>query len=499
MLALSLGIPEQKVRVIAPDVGGGFGGKLQITPEEFICTLVARKLGKPVKYTESRSESLMSGHHGRDQIQDITLTARRDGTFTGLDVHILPNMGAYLRLITPGIPLLGAFMFNGSYKFDAYRFVCDGVFTTKTPTDAYRGAGRPEATFAIERIVDEMAVELGMDPMELRRKNWIKHDEFPFTTISGITYDSGNYEEATDKALELMGWDDLRREQADRIERGDPVRLGLGISTYTELCGWAPSRLLGALRYAGGGWDHASVRVLPTGKVEVVTGTSPHGQGHETAWSQIVADRLGVPFEDVEILHGDTQSSPRGWDTYGSRSAGRRGRRGVECRPAGDREGEADRRAHAGSQRGRRRVRERHVQREGRPRHRQDHPGPRLRGVRRRTTCPTASSPTWTPTRHSIRWRCRSRTARISARWTWTPRPGGRRFGRYVCVDDVGRGDQPAHRRRPGARRSGAGHLPSPLRRGGVRRRRQPDHRLLRRLPPAVGGRTCRRSSPTAR
>jgi len=319
--ALTLGIPEQKMRVIAPDVGGGFGGKLQITPEEFICTLVARKLGKPVKYTESRSESLMSGHHGRDQIQDITLTARRDGTFTGLDVHILSNMGAYLRLITPGIPLLGAFMFNGSYKFDAYRFVCDGVFTTKTPTDAYRGAGRPEATFAIERIVDEMAVELGMDPMELRRKNWIEHDDFPYTTVTGITYDSGNYEEATDKALALMGWDDLRREQADRIARGDPVRLGLGISTYTELCGWAPSRLLGVLAYAGGGWDHASVRVLPTGKVEVVTGTSPHGQGHETAWSQIVADRLGVPFEDVEILHGDTRTSPRGWDTYGSRSA----------------------------------------------------------------------------------------------------------------------------------------------------------------------------------
>jgi len=320
MLALSLGIAEHKVRVIAPDVGGGFGGKLQVTPEEFICTLVARKLGKPVKYTESRSESMMSAHHGRDQIQDITLTARRDGTFTGLDVHILSNMGAYLRLVTPGIPLLGAFMFNGSYKFDAYRFVCDGVFTTKTPTDAYRGAGRPEATFAIERIVDEMAAELGMDPMELRRKNWIKEDEFPFTTISGITYDSGNYEAATDKALRLMGWDDLRREQADRLARGDSVRLGLGISTFTELCGWAPSRLLGALRYAGGGWDHASVRLLPTGKVEVVTGTSPHGQGHETAWSQIVADRLGVPFEDVEVLHGDTQFSPRGWDTYGSRS-----------------------------------------------------------------------------------------------------------------------------------------------------------------------------------
>jgi aerobic carbon-monoxide dehydrogenase large subunit len=320
MLALTFGIPEQRIRVIAPDVGGGFGGKLQVTPEEFIATMVARRLGKPVKYTESRSESLMSGHHGRDQIQDITLTATRDGTFTGLDVHLLADMGAYLRLITPGVPILGAFMFNGIYKFPAYRFVCDGVFSNKTPTDAYRGAGRPEATFAIERIVDEMAAELGMDPMELRRKNWITHDEFPFTTVAGLTYDSGNYEAATDRALELIGWDELKREQADRRDRKDPVQLGLGISTFTEMCGWAPSRLLGALKYAGGGWEHASVRVLPTGKVEVVTGTSPHGQGHETAWSQIVADRLGVPFDDIEILHGDTQFSPKGWDTYGSRS-----------------------------------------------------------------------------------------------------------------------------------------------------------------------------------
>ena len=320
MLALTFGIPEHKIRVIAPDVGGGFGGKLQVTPEEFICTMVAQRLGKPVKYTESRSESLMTGHHGRDQIQDITLTATRDGTFTGLDVHLLADMGAYLRLITPGVPILGAFMFNGIYKFGAYRFVCDGVFSNKTPTDAYRGAGRPEATFAIERIVDEMAAELGVDPMELRRKNWITHEEFPYTTVSGLTYDSGNYEAATDRALELIGWDALKREQAERRASGDPVQLGLGISTFTEMCGWAPSRLLGALKYAGGGWEHASVRMLPTGKVEVVTGTSPHGQGHETAWSQIVADRLGVPFDDVEILHGDTQFSPKGWDTYGSRS-----------------------------------------------------------------------------------------------------------------------------------------------------------------------------------
>ncbi|HZE50920.1 MAG TPA: xanthine dehydrogenase family protein molybdopterin-binding subunit, partial [Jatrophihabitantaceae bacterium] len=320
MLALSLGIPEQKVRVIAPDVGGGFGGKLQVTPEEFLCTLVARRLGKPVKYTESRSESLMSAHHGRDQIQDITLTMTRDGTFTGLDVHILADMGAYLRLVSPGVPILGAFMFNAIYKIPAYRFVCDGVFTTKTPTDAYRGAGRPEATFAIERIVDEAAAQLGLDPLELRRKNWITHEEFPYTTVCGLVYDSGNYEAATDRALSLIGWDELKKEQADRRARHDPVQLGLGISTYTEMCGLAPSRILGSLLYAAGGWEHASIRVLATGKVEVVTGSSAHGQGHETAWSQIVADQLGIPFEDVEVIHGDTQSSPKGMDTYGSRS-----------------------------------------------------------------------------------------------------------------------------------------------------------------------------------
>jgi carbon-monoxide dehydrogenase large subunit len=239
---------------------------------------------------------------------------------TGLDVHLLADMGAYLRLVGPGVPILGAFMFNAIYKFPAYRFVCDGIFTTKTPTDAYRGAGRPEATFAIERIMDELAHELGMDPMELRRKNWIKHEEFPFTTVAGLTYDTGNYEAATAKALELIGWDELRREQAERRERRDPVQLGLGISTFTEMCGLAPSRVLGALSYGAGGWEHASIRMLPTGKVEVVTGASPHGQGHETAFAQIVADKLGVAFEDVELIHGDTATSHKGLDTYGSRS-----------------------------------------------------------------------------------------------------------------------------------------------------------------------------------
>ena len=320
MLALTLSVPEHKVRVIAPDVGGGFGGKLQVCPEEIITFLVARKLGKPVKYTETRSESLMAAHHGRDQIQKLELSARRDGTVTGLKVELLADMGAYLRLVSPGVPILGAFMFNSIYKFPAYRFTCHNVFTNKVPTDAYRGAGRPEATFAIERLMDELAVELGMDPMEVREKNWIKHEEFPFTTVCGLEYDSGNYEAATAKAKELFGYDALRAEQKRRRDSGDTVQLGLGISTFTEMCGLAPSRVLGSLSYGAGGWEHAAVRMLPSGKVEVVTGSSAHGQGHETAWSQIVSDQLGIPFEDIEVLHGDTQSSPKGLDTYGSRS-----------------------------------------------------------------------------------------------------------------------------------------------------------------------------------
>jgi carbon-monoxide dehydrogenase large subunit len=320
MLAVVTGIPEHMIRVIAPDVGGGFGSKLQVTAEEVLALLLARKLGRPVKWTESRSEGNVAVHHGRDQIQRIRIAADSDGRLRGLDVDLLANMGAYLMLVTPGIPLLGAFMYNAIYKMDALRFNCTGVFTTKTPTDAYRGAGRPEATYAIEHIMDDLAAHLGVDPLELRERNWIKHEEFPYTTIAGLTYDSGNYEAATAAARSLFHYDDLRKEQSERNAAGAPVRLGIGVSTYTEMCGLAPSRVLGSLRYAAGGWEYASIRILPTGKVEVVTGASAHGQGHETAWSQIVADQLGVPFEDVRVLHGDTQIAPKGMDTYGSRS-----------------------------------------------------------------------------------------------------------------------------------------------------------------------------------
>ena len=320
MLAVVTGVPEHKLRVVAPDVGGGFGSKLQVYGEEALTLAVARRLGRPVKWTESRSEGYLATHHGRGMIQDVEIAAMRDGTLLGLKADLLVDMGAYLMLVTPGIPILGAFMYPGIYKMGSYELNVTGVFTTRTPTDAYRGAGRPEATYAIERTMDELAVELGLDPVELRRRNWIRHEEFPYPTIAGLTYDSGNYEAATEKALALFDYDKLRAEQADRNHRGDTVRLGIGVSTYTEMCGLAPSRVLRDLRYAAGGWEAADVRMLPTGKVEVVTGTSPHGQGHATCWSQIAADVLGVPFEDVQVVHGDTRAAPQGMDTYGSRS-----------------------------------------------------------------------------------------------------------------------------------------------------------------------------------
>jgi carbon-monoxide dehydrogenase large subunit len=229
-------------------------------------------------------------------------------------------MGAYLQLVTPGIPLLGAFLYHGVYDVPAYHFECTGVFTNLTPTDAYRGAGRPEATYALERAMDALARAVGVDGAEIRRRNYIAPDKFPYESIAGLTYDSGNYEPTLDRALELVGYDDLRAEQRRRREAGDTKHLGIGLATYVEMCGLAPSRVLASLNFGAGGWEAATVRVLPTGMVQVVTGTAPHGQGHETAWSQIVADRFGIDPDHIEVLHSDTAISPHGLDTYGSRS-----------------------------------------------------------------------------------------------------------------------------------------------------------------------------------
>ncbi len=319
-LAILVGIPEHRVRVVAPAVGGGFGSKLNVYAEEALCLSIAQRLKRPVRWTEERTENTQATIHGRGMIQHMELAADADGRITAVRARLVADMGAYLQLVTPGIPLLGAFVYHGCYDVPAYSFACTGVFTNKTPTDAYRGAGRPEATYAIERAIDALGREMGVDPAEIRRRNFIPADKFPFETSAGLLYDSGNYAGALDRALEMVGYDDVRREQAARRAAGDTTYLGMGISAYVEMCGLAPSRLLGQLNFGAGGWEHATVRVLPTGKVEVVTGTSPHGQGHETSWSMIAADRLGIPPEDVEVLHSDTAISHLGLDTYGSRS-----------------------------------------------------------------------------------------------------------------------------------------------------------------------------------
>ncbi len=313
-----LGMPEAKLRVIAPDVGGGFGSKLNVYAEEALALALARRLGRPIKWIEERTEGFHATIHGRDVIQEIELAATKEGRITGIRVRLTAAMGAYLQLVTPGIPLLGAWIYNGAYDIPAYGFECTGVFTHTTPTDAYRGAGRPEATYAIERTVDALARAVGKDPVEVRRLNFIK--EFPHTIASGLTIDSGDYDQTLDRVLELAGYDALRAEQAKRRSEGDAKQLGIGLSTYNEMCGLAPSRILGAIRYGAGGWDAATIRCLPTGTVQALIGTSPHGQGHETAFSQIVADRLGCTPDEVEVLHGDTAVIPLGMDTYGSRS-----------------------------------------------------------------------------------------------------------------------------------------------------------------------------------
>jgi len=320
MLALGLGISETKLRVIAPAVGGGFGCKLNVYAEELICTALARKLKKPVRWTEERTENTQATIQGRGQIQEIELAADANGKVTAVRVNLVADMGAYMQLVTPGIPLLGAFLYHGVYDVPAYSFTCRSVFTTMTPTDAYRGAGRPEATYAIERAMDALARTVGVDPAELRRRNFIPTDAFPYSSAPGLVFDSGNYDGALDKALEMAGYEGLRKEQQERRNIGSTKHLGIGLSSYCEMCGLAPSRVLAALRYGAGGWESASVQLLPTGKVQVTTGTSPHGQGHETSWSQIVADRLGVSPDDVDVLHSDTAISPLGMDTYGSRS-----------------------------------------------------------------------------------------------------------------------------------------------------------------------------------
>jgi carbon-monoxide dehydrogenase large subunit len=317
-VTMQLGLDEGALRVVGPDVGGGFGSKLNIYAEEALGLAIARRLDRAVKWTETRSEGSVSTIHGRDQVQEIELAATAEGKITAVRVKLTASMGAYLQLVTPGVPLLGAWLYGGCYGVEGYSFECTGVFTNTVPTDAYRGAGRPEATYAIERAVDALARKLGKDPVEVRRASFIR--EFPATIASGLTIDSGDFDACLDVALERSGYDDVRAEQRARRESGGAKRLGIGLSTYVEMCGLAPSAILGAIRFGAGGWEAATIRCLPTGTVQVLSGSTPHGQGHETSWSQIVADRLGYGIDEVEVLHGDTSVVPLGMDTYGSRS-----------------------------------------------------------------------------------------------------------------------------------------------------------------------------------
>ena len=308
-----IGIPENKLRVVAPEVGGGFGSKLNLYAEEAVVSHLAIRLDRPIKWIESRRENAAATIHGRDQIGDHEIAIHRDGTVLAIRSKIIADVGSYLQLLTPAIPTLTGLMISGCYKLKAVQVDVTGVHTNKMSADAYRGAGRPEAAYVIERLMDFVASELGLDPVQVRLKNMPNASEFPFTTPTGLQYDSGNYQAALEKAQGLADWPNLLKERAAARKEG---RLyGIGLSTYVEICALGPSKIM-----AAGGWEWGCVRIEISGKVTVITGATPHGQGQETSFAQIAADRLGIPIEDIVVLRGDTATAHFGRDTYGSRA-----------------------------------------------------------------------------------------------------------------------------------------------------------------------------------
>jgi len=311
-VAIMLGMPENKLRLIAPEVGGGFGSKLNVYAEEAILGWVAMQTGRPVKWIEGRRENLLATIHGRGQVGYVEIGCKQDGTITGLRYNVFADMGSYFQLLTPAIPTLTGLMLSGCYKIPAIQMNVTATFTNKMSTDAYRGAGRPEATYVIERAADLVAAELGMDPVEVRRKNFPGPSEFPFKTATGLSYDSGNYQGALDKALKIADYPKLREEQKKARKEGR--LMGIGVSTYVEICALGPSAAMPA-----GGWESATVRIEPTGKVTILTGASPHGQGEETSFAQIAADELGASVNDSTVIHGDTAVVQYGIGTFGSR------------------------------------------------------------------------------------------------------------------------------------------------------------------------------------
>src|SRR5215813_2893467 len=308
-----LGMPENKLRLIAPEVGGGFGSKLNVYAEEAILAWAAMQTGRPVKWMEGRRENLQATIHGRGQVGYVEIGCKKDGTITGLRYNVFADMGSYFQLLTPAIPTLTGLMLSGCYKIPAIQMNVTATFTNKMSTDAYRGAGRPEATYVIERAADLVAAELGMDPVEVRRRNFPQPNEFPFKTATGLFYDSGNYQGALDKALKMADYTKLREEQKKARKEGR--LMGIGVSTYVEICALGPSAAMPA-----GGWESATVRIEPTGKVTILTGASPHGQGEETSFAQIAGDQLGVNINDVTVIHGDTSVVQYGIGTFGSRA-----------------------------------------------------------------------------------------------------------------------------------------------------------------------------------
>jgi carbon-monoxide dehydrogenase large subunit len=313
MIAAMNGLGQDQVRAIAPEVGGGFGAKINIYAEEYVAAAITKRLGIPVKWVEDRSEAFVATTHGRDIIGYVEVAAKRDGKVLGLKMRLIADVGAYNMLLTAAIPTLTMLMANGTYDIPAIRATLTEVFTNKTPTDAYRGAGRPEATYFLERAKDMLARELRMDPADVRRKNFIQPDKFPFTTQMGAVYDSGNYEAALDLALKAANWTQLK---ADRdAARAEGRLVGLGLAMYVEVCGIGPSSFLPT-----GAWEHSQVTIERDGRITATTGASPHGQGNETTFAQMLADQFGVPFEHIRILHGDTAVVKQGIGTFGSRS-----------------------------------------------------------------------------------------------------------------------------------------------------------------------------------
>src|SRR2546428_10279873 len=319
-----IGVPENKVRIVAPEGGGAFGAKLNHYAEEALCAHLAMRLGHPAKWIASRPENASATIHGRDQIGEYEVAVKKDGALLAIKSRTIADIGAYCQLNTPAIPTLTGLMLTGCYKCKAMRMDVTGVYTHKMATDAYRGAGRPEATYVIERIMDLIANELDIDPVRVRLKNFPKPTEFPFQTPTGLTYDSGNYQGALKKAQRISNWEKLL-EQRDAARKAGRL-FGLGVSTYVEICAFGPSKMM-----AAGGWEWGCVRIEMSGKITVITGATPHGQGQETSFAQIAADKLGVPIEDIVVMRGDTAVAHYGRDTYGSRATGNGGTGNVLC------------------------------------------------------------------------------------------------------------------------------------------------------------------------